>query len=303
MVTGSADNMLRLCNLEDGGVLKKMEGHRNWVQTLAVSRDGRFIASGDSKGEFIAWNGDTGISLTQAIQAHSTCINSLDFSPDGVVLATGSQDKTTKLWNTKTWQQQGKTISCSAAVTCVRYSPSGELLAIVTDEDIQIWTRNSKFMHSHKQKREGCIAKFKAHAAINGAFNKSLAWTPDGTRLLSGGSLVDPTIREWDSSTWKQVGHPWNGHNNQINFIAVNTDGTLVASASIDEHVCLWRLSDRQTIAIFKHSASVWSVTFSTDDKHILSADNGGVSEWPTASGALLEDTPKEQVSNMVCFL
>ena len=161
MVTGSADNMLRLCNLEDGGVLKKMEGHRNWVQTLAVSRDGRFIASGDSKGEFIAWNGDTGISLTQAIQAHSTCINSLDFSPDGVVLATGSQDKTTKLWNTKTWQQQGKTISCSAAVTCVRYSPSGELLAIVTDEDIQIWTRNSKFMHSHKQKVKDALQSSK----------------------------------------------------------------------------------------------------------------------------------------------
>jgi len=66
-------------------------------------------------------------------------MSSLNFSPDGTVLATGSYyENMTKLWDTKTWQLQGDPIECGYIVTCVRYSPSGELLAIETTENIQI---------------------------------------------------------------------------------------------------------------------------------------------------------------------
>jgi len=41
--------------------------------------------------------GDTGESLTHTIKKHSYAIRSVDFSPDGAVLVTGSYDKTTKL--------------------------------------------------------------------------------------------------------------------------------------------------------------------------------------------------------------
>jgi WD40 repeat protein len=49
MVTGSYDTTIRLWDLKDGVELKKMEGHRNWVQAMEVSRDGQLIASGDGK--------------------------------------------------------------------------------------------------------------------------------------------------------------------------------------------------------------------------------------------------------------
>jgi WD40 repeat protein len=83
---------------------------------------------------------------------HSRRTRSLDFSPDGEVLAVGSWDKTTKMWNTKTWEVQENTINCRADVNCVRFSPSGEHLAIATNIYVQIWNpRTSE-----------CIAKFKA---------------------------------------------------------------------------------------------------------------------------------------------
>jgi len=116
MVTGSCDKTLRLwdLSLKDGSLLKKMEGHISVA--VAVSRDGEFIASG-GYGEMIAWLGDVnGKSLTKAIKGHSGWINSLDFSPDGSVLASGSCDQTTRLWNTKTWQQQGNPIDCGQPV-------------------------------------------------------------------------------------------------------------------------------------------------------------------------------------------
>ncbi|KAG2048147.1 WD40 repeat-like protein [Suillus hirtellus] len=267
MITGSDDNTLRLWDLETGVVLKKMEGHSNWVMALAVSRNGQIIASGDSGGEVIAWHGETGESITQPIKAHPFQITSVDFSRDGTVLATGSWDKTVKFWSTKTWQMQGDPIECGGLVHCVRYSPSGELLAIATNYNIQIYNPGTR----------------EEVASLTG-WNLSLVWTPDGTRLLSGGSV---SILEWDTSTWQQVGHPWKGHTDTINAIAIHPTGTLVASASSDKHVRLWQLSDQRTIAIFQHSSVQRCVTFSVDGKHILSGGHDNkVSEWVVPQNA-----------------
>jgi WD40 repeat protein len=268
MVTGSWDATLRLWDLETGVVLKKMEGHSSQVEALAVSRDGQIIASSDLGGKIIAWHGENGESLTKPIKAHSNEINSVDFSPDGTVLATGSYDGMTKFWCTKTWQMQGDPIECQAY--CIQYSPSGELLAIATSKDIQIYNPGTRER----------VASIEAQA-------QSLAWTPDGTRLLSGGDEDDPTIREWDPLTWQQVGQPWEGHTSHIWAIGIDPAGTLVATASHDKHVRLWRLSDQQTIGIFKHSSEVFTVTFSIDGRHILSGGyDKKISEWEVPTGA-----------------
>jgi WD40 repeat protein len=156
---------------------------------------------------------------------------------------------------------QGDPIECIAH--CIRYSPSGELLAIAAYENIQIYNPGTR----------ECVASF-------GGYTLSLAWTPDGTRLLSGDN-GDPTIREWDSSTWQQVGHPWKGHTMYITAIAIDSTGTLVASVSEDKHVRLWRLSDRRNVGIFKHSAWLYSVTFSVDGRHVYSGGKDDkISEW-----------------------
>jgi WD40 repeat protein len=244
-----------------------MEGHSNVVLGLAVSRDGQIMASSDENGEIIGWHGETGESLTEPIKAHSDRIWSVDFSPDGAVLATGSDDTTTKFWCTKTWQMQGEPIQCGDWVYCARYSPSGELLAIATHKNIQIYNPGTR-----------------EHVASFGSCSVSLAWAPDGTCLLSGSNDHDPTIREWNPLTWQQAGHPWEGHTKAIYAIAIHPDGTLVASASDDNHVRLWRLSGTErTIAvfIFGHSSPQQSVTFSLDGKHILSGcDDGKILEW-----------------------
>jgi WD40 repeat protein len=262
MVTGADDKTLHLWDLKTGVMLKKMKGHCRDVYALAVSRDGQMIASGDGGGELIIWHGETGeLALTKPIKAHFNQINSVDFSPDGTVLATASDDAV-KFWCTKTWQMQGDPIEGRAF--CVRYSPSDELLAIATSKYIKIYNPGTR----------ECVSSFMA-------LDRSLAWTPDGTRLLSAGVKGDPAIREWDPLTERLVGHPWKGHTDNINAIAIDPAGALVASASSDKRVLLWRLSDQQTISIFRHSAWQNSVTFSVDGRHILSGGhNNKVSQW-----------------------
>jgi len=286
MVTGSYDKTLCLWDLKDGTMLKKIEGHHAGVQALAVSRNGKFIASGDVNGELIGWDGDSGEPLTQIIKAHNSNIITADFSPDSAAMATVSYDETMKLWRTDTWQIQHN-INFGEAVECARYSPSGELLAIATQKYIQIWNaRASK-----------CIAKFTAPQ-----LHRSLAWKLDGTRLFSGGCHSNATIQEWDTLAWKEVGDPWSGHTNKITALAVNSTGTLVASTSYDSNVRLWRVSDGQTIAIFHHlNDPPYYVTFSADSKYIFSgAGPMHVSEWCVPEGAFPEGTPEEQVSDVI---
>jgi WD40 repeat protein len=143
----SLDKTICLIDLKDGVVLKKMEGHGDYVLAMAVSGDGQLIASGDKEGKLIVWQGDTGDYLIQVNQwqGYYNWITSLDFSPDSAVLAISSGDKTTKL-STKTWQVDGNPISCGdsfSEVKCVRYSPSGEL-AIATQSNIEIWNLRTR---------------------------------------------------------------------------------------------------------------------------------------------------------------
>ncbi|KAG2359622.1 WD40-repeat-containing domain protein [Suillus spraguei] len=143
MITGSWDKTL--WDMEAGDVLKKIEGHSSRVSALAVSRDGQIIASGDENGEIIAWHGETGETLIQPIKVDPLWIRSLDFSPNGSVLATsGTWDSMTKFWSTKTWQMQGEPIDCgtchSSELQTVTFSVDGKhVLSGGNDKKISEW--------------------------------------------------------------------------------------------------------------------------------------------------------------------
>ncbi|OAX33103.1 WD40 repeat-like protein, partial [Rhizopogon vinicolor AM-OR11-026] len=110
---------------------------------------------------------------------------------------------------------------------------------------------------------------------------RDMALTRDGEIVACSDESGYTTVREWDSSTWKQVGDIWKGLNGDPWRLAVNCNGAVVASLSTNNHIRLWRLSDRQTIAIFRHHGSPCCVTFSMDGKHILVAGKDKkISEW-----------------------
>ncbi|KAG2052908.1 WD40 repeat-like protein [Suillus hirtellus] len=283
----SEDNHVRLWRLSDRQKIAVLK-HSNEVHCVTFSTDGRHIFSGGADNKILKWQIlDEIYKLAKKDQKapghwHFGMI-SMDFSPSGAVLATASMDQKAKLWDTKTWQLQGRPITCHDRVFCVRYSPSGERLAIATASIIEIYHPGTR----HR------VAKFSSH----GSYNCSLTWTPDGTGLLSSGNYEDPTIREWDASTWEQVGDAWMGHTNDVNVIAIHPAGTLVASASDDKQVRLWRLSDGHTISIFQHSDRVCCVTFSVDGEHILSGgDDEKISEWAVPKDASSKDAPKSKV-------
>ena len=99
IVSGSADNTLRLWNAETGApVGGPLEGHTDRVWSVAFSPDGLRIVSGSSDTTLRLWNAETGKPLGVPLEGHSLPVLSVAFSPDGRHVVSGSADKTVRLW-------------------------------------------------------------------------------------------------------------------------------------------------------------------------------------------------------------
>ncbi|KAG2746715.1 WD40 repeat-like protein [Suillus brevipes Sb2] len=269
MVTSSKDRMVRLWDLKTGEVLKKMEGHTGEVMGLAVSRDGQMIATGDENGELIAWQAKTGESLAK-VKVHGSAVRSLDFSPDDAFVVTASSaPNTIKRSGFGTLKHGRNTLEITTAVVLsAAFGMRGLAYTCLLLQQTEI----SKSTSPRNSKPSLC----KGHSHVR-------------TRLFSGGDDLDPSIREWDTSSWTQVGLPWTGHTYKVNSIAVNSFGTHIVSASSDNSVRLWQLSDKNTVAIFQHTSSVVCAAFSADGTHILSGGyDKKITDWKAPKGILL---------------
>jgi WD40 repeat protein len=80
---------------------RTLKGHLTWIYALAISPDGRLLASGGYDKTIRIWNLSSG-QLLYAIKAHGDAIDSLVFSQDGKTLVSGSWDNRVKLWNPNT---------------------------------------------------------------------------------------------------------------------------------------------------------------------------------------------------------
>jgi WD40 repeat protein len=109
----------------------------------------------------------------------------------------------------------------------------------------------------------------KPHPASDQSAGASLTWSPDGTRIASGGD--DKTVQIWDSATGKHI-TTYSRHTATVNAVAWSHSGKLIASASADKTVQVWDADTQAHAFSLLHRNPVNTVAWSSADKRIASA-------------------------------
>ncbi len=253
------------------------------------------------------WNPSTG-KLIRTFTGQAWAVN---FSPDGQILASGSQNGNLNLWNVNTGELI-RTLKHSEPVIDVVFSPDGEILASGLDQgaNIRLWNwRTGKIIRipdDSNASRKG-FDNFKsvpivfspdgqALFARNASGSTSQLWnistgkllrsfdakslindvaiSPDGKTLATG--IHDNATKLWDVNTGKLI-HTLTGHAGEVKSVAFSPDGKTLASGSQDGTIKLWNVSTGKLFNTFTaQTEKVWSVAFNPDGKTLASGSQDG---------------------------
>jgi WD40 repeat protein len=119
--------------------LQTLEGHSDWVCSVAFSLDGKQIVSGSSDKTVRLWDVATGAAL-QRLEGHSDWVWSVAFSPDGKQIVSGSSDETVRLWDVATGAALQKLEGHSGWVRSVAFSLDGkQIVSGSEDKTVRLW--------------------------------------------------------------------------------------------------------------------------------------------------------------------
>ncbi len=206
------------------------------------------------------------------LTAHKKSITSIDISPDGKLLVSGSHDGTIKLWSINT----GKLISRlynGRSVYTVAFSPDGSIIASGDSANkIKLW-------HVNSGKK---IRIIKAHQGFfTGVY--CLKFSREDQIIVSAGG--DKTVKLSDVNTGKLI-RTLKNHNKLIRCLDISPDGKLIVSASVDGTAIIWELNTGKILKILDAFDIGRSVAFSPDGQIIATgSDNNTIKLWEVISG------------------
>jgi WD40 repeat protein len=217
-----------------------------------------------------------GKNLTLAkILNHSQPVWATAISANGQVLASGSQDRTIKVWNAATGQLQRTLTGHKDTVRSLAMSADGRILASGSgDTKIKLWNLPQGKL----------ISTFSGHSSPVW----SVAIAPDGKILISASE--DGSINIWNLRTGA-VKTIESAHSNRIFSIALSPDKQTFATGSLDKTIKLWNLSTGKLIrTIDKHTDAVRTVAYSPDGTQFASGSwDKTIYIWNPNTGKLLQ--------------
>ncbi|GBD51975.1 hypothetical protein D3800_02345 [Microcystis aeruginosa NIES-298] len=198
------------------------------------------------------------------LEGHGRYVLSVNFSPDGKTLVSGSWDNTIKLWNVETGQEIRTLKGHDSYVNSVNFSPDGKtLVSGSADNTIKLWNVETGKLWDVETGEE--IRTLKGHD--NSVL--SVNFSPDGKTLVSGS--VDKTIKLWNVETGQEI-RTLKGNDSAVYSVNFSPDGKTLVSGSVDKTIKLWNVETGQEIRTLKgHDDLVTSVNFSPDGKTLVS--------------------------------
>ena len=276
---------------EYDGVIPSYSVSRSVSSLSAVASHPLRVQVVDSEGN-VAWTNfvlaEISSHLIANLEEHTDEVNSVSFSPDGTMLASGASDDTVILWDVRNREQIATLEGHTGEILSLSFSPDGALLASGSSGMVILWD-----VRTREQ-----IATLDGHTSTVGSIStfhwvNSVSFSPDGTMLASGAS--DGTVILWDVRTREQI-TTLDGHTSTVHSLSFlpDADGVLLASGASDGTVILWDVRTREQITTLDgHTSTVHSWSFSLDGALLASgASDGTVILWDVRT--------REQITTLV---
>ena len=210
---------------------------------VAFSPSGRELVCGRARGSVEIWNIDTG-KLIRTFKAHEGRVEALAASPDGSLLASGSDHGQLRLWS---WDGQRKGELSghdgTAIVSGIAFSPDSSRIASVAAKAVLLHRRDGT-----KEKR---LATRHEWSNVN-----DVAFSPNGKELATP---ENQNLRIWDLASGQS--HLLTGHSALVQALAYDVTGQHILSASSDTSARLWNLSNRSPMILVARNTEWVSAT------------------------------------------
>jgi WD40 repeat protein len=281
----------KLLNTRSDRSVSAHTGHNGGVVGLAVSPDGRYIASGGADNIIIIWEAAS-LKPIRQIEGHKRQVNSLDFSPDSRRLLSASADKTLRLWQVSDGAEiRNYNAEFTQGVYQAKFSPDGRRIGAVSWE----MSAGNKlpvvgFAKVLDTETGRLVQRFNTddHPAA------SLDFSTDGSKLFTGTwgfhikqHDIHSGQTDWDFDISNS------GYYSAVQSVDLSPDSQRLAQCGKDNRIrmldaadgkLLWQIEPHQG-----HNAWVNCVRFSPDGKQFASAaDDGLLLIWDALTGSRL---------------
>ena len=219
LATGGWDRIVTLWNVETQTAYRTLKGHTGEIRALAFSHDGKLLISGGADNwkehpESVAKNtdGELVVMMKEGVTHYFTADEN-------------HIDKTAKVWEIATGKNIA-TLENPSQVREVAFSHDGHHVATASERHVNLWYTGT----------------WQNIATLDVRKVESLAFSPNGTRLATGGTWPQQAIRLWDVETGNLIAE-FSGHKSNVESLAFSPDGRLLASGSFDGTILLWDMT------------------------------------------------------------
>jgi eukaryotic-like serine/threonine-protein kinase len=218
------------------------------------------------------------------LRGHSNTVTSINWSPNGLQLVSGSRDGTARIWLASDQASSVTYKGHSAAILAVAWNPGGTLLASGgEDKTVQLWNAEGALLHNFPDW---------------GASISSLAWKNDGKGLFVG--TLGAGVHELLLNTGEKPGR---SNKTYIHAVVLSPGGNYLAVGTASGQVVIISIETFKYANYRRHKGPVLALAWSQDSTMLASGGTDTTAQvWDPTTGATLHNLPHNGAVNGIAW-